>query len=117
MATSSIPALDAKVPMVEIDTGRPSPQFQRMWQNMRFTAESGGSAGVNINGKVDKFVSTGWSSTTGISTKATYTVYVAPVIAGAYSQAQVQALADQVQKMDQRLKAVVDGLIAASVFG
>lgn len=110
-----LPALDWKSPIVMAD-GRPSPYFQRFWQTMTVKVTVGEGASVDLSGKVDKNHSTGWAAASGTSSKATYATYTAPAISNPPTQAEVQALANHVQVLSQHLKAVVDGLMTASVF-
>ncbi len=109
------PLLDKAAPIVDPITGRPSVYFQRFWMNLSFTAADGGSAGAGLSSKVDKGVSTGWSSPTGAASKATYATYVAPAISNPPTQAEVQALANATQTLSQHLKAVTDALLAAEL--
>ena len=110
-----LPALDWKAPIVTPD-GRPSPYFQRFWQTMTVKVVVGEAAGSDVTDKVDKNLSTGWSAATGTSSKATFATYTAPAISNPPTQAEVQALANHVQVLSQRLKAVTDGLLTSSVF-
>lgn len=115
--TIRLPALDWAAPIVDPLTGRPSPYFQRYWQNATVTLSVGAGAAVDITGKVDKLTSTGWGSPTGVGDKTTFATYAAPVISSPPTQAEVQALANHVQTLSQHLKAVIDGATGASLFG
>lgn len=117
MATQTItlPSLAHANPIVLAD-GRPSPYFQRFWQNITIKVTVGEQAGVDISGKVDKNTSTGWAGASGTTSKGTFAVYAAPAISNPPTQAEVQALANHVQVLSQHLAAVVGGLMSASVF-
>lgn len=95
--------LDKNTPIVDVATGRPTPQFQRFWQ-------------LNFGKTVNISASTGWQALTGTGLKTTYAVYTSPTINATYTPSQIQALSDQVAKMDGHIKAIIDGLIAAKVF-
>ena len=130
------PALDKAAPIVG-DDGRITPYFQRFWQNLAFTAADGGGAAASVAaleaditsingsisslttsvaGKVAKNGSTGWSAATGTGSKSTFATYSAPTISNPPTQAEVQALANAVQVLSQRMKAVIDGLIITQTF-
>jgi hypothetical protein len=110
------PALDKAAPIVDPDTGRITPYFQRFWQNLSLVAEAGGNVSVDVSNKVDKGTSTGWSSPTGTASKSAFATYAAPVAGAAYSQAQMQAVMDHLQVLSQHTKAVIDGLKTSQTF-
>jgi hypothetical protein len=60
---------------------------------------------------------TGWSAQTGTATRTTYATYAAPTIGASYSQSQVQAIADALQRVDRRMKALTDDLISHGSIG
>lgn len=53
---------------------------------------------------------TTWTAATGTASRATFSTYSAPTISASPTQAEVQALADHVQVLSERLKALVDDL-------
>lgn len=53
---------------------------------------------------------TGWGTATGTAARTTYATYASPTISNPPTQAEVQALADHVQILSQRLKALIDDL-------
>lgn len=53
---------------------------------------------------------TAWAAATGTAERTAFATYTAPVISAAYTQAEVQALANHVQTLSRRLKALVDDL-------
>ncbi len=55
-------------------------------------------------------VGANWTNPTGTADRSTYATYVAPVMGISYSQADVQALANAVSVIHQRVKAVIDDL-------
>lgn len=52
----------------------------------------------------------GYDAVTGTSAKTAWTIYTAPTISGTYTQAEVQAIADNVQTLAERLAAVIEDL-------
>lgn len=111
-AVIRMPALDWKVALVDPRTGIPSPYFQRFWQLMSVTVQIGG---VDVTGKVDAGLSTGWTSPTGTGSEAGFTVWTSPAISNPPTQAQVQALSDHVQVLSQHLKSLVDAGLASGL--
>lgn len=109
------PALDKAAPIVTPD-GRITPYFQRFWQNLSFVAAEGASVAPDVSNKVDKGVSAGWVSATGTQSKSAWSTYSAPTAAGAYSQAQMQAVMDHLQVVSQHLAAVISGNLASQHF-
>ena len=101
------PALDKATPITDPQTGRITPYFQRFWQNLTFVAAEGASGSVDA---VKRSTFTSWSSPTGTAERGTFATYAAPAISATYSQAEVQALADHVQILSRRVKALVDDL-------
>lgn len=61
-------------------------------------------------------VGSNWTAATGTASRATFATYTAPVISNPPTQAEVQAIADAVQVLSQRTKAVIDDLIGNSAF-
>lgn len=116
MATFKPPALDKAAPIVDPQTGRITPYFQRFWQNLAFTAAEGASVAPDVSNKVSKGLSTGWSSPTGTQSKSAWTVYGAPTASATYSQAQMQAVMDHLQVVSQHLAAVISGNLASEHF-
>lgn len=57
----------------------------------------------------------GWSAMTGSSQKDAAAVYTAPTISDPPTQAEVQALADHVAYLSQRMKALTDALMAGNI--
>jgi hypothetical protein len=57
-----------------------------------------------------------WTAATGTASRATFATYTAPVISNPPTQAEVQAIADAVQVLSQRAKAIIDDLIGNSAF-
>jgi hypothetical protein len=117
------PLIDKNQPIVirgGDNDGCATPYFQRTLLDITSGSNAGQQAGTDFGplfaGKVDKHGSTGWSAATGTASKATFATYTSPVIGGAYSQAQVQAMADHIQILSQHIKALEDGLITAAVF-
>ncbi|MBJ7410124.1 MAG: hypothetical protein JHD15_07120, partial [Phenylobacterium sp.] len=74
------------------------------------------SAVPNISNKVDKGVSAGWSAPTGTQSKAAWSTYTAPTISASPTQAEVQAIADHLMVVSQRLAAVISGNLASQHF-
>lgn len=101
------PALDSATPITDPKSGRVTPYFQRFWQNLTFTAADGAQGAVDA---VKRSTFNTWSSPTGTAARTAFATYTAPTISGTYSQSQVQAIADQVQILSQRVKALVDDL-------
>jgi cell wall-associated NlpC family hydrolase len=127
-----LPGLDKAAPIVD-PQGRITPYFQRFWQNLSFTAIDGAnqssdvaalqSAVTTINGqistintslagKVAKSTFTSWAAATGTAERTTFATYTAPTISASPTQVEVQAIADHVQILSRRLKALIDDLIA-----
>jgi hypothetical protein len=104
--------LSASLPIVDA-RGVPTPQFQRLWQDLGGVAQSGG---VPPGYYVRTGLQTGWSSPTGTASKSAFATYAAPTAAGSYSQAQMQAVMDHMQVLSQHLKAVIDGVKASNLF-
>lgn len=122
MTTYHLPALDWAAPIVDPRTGRPSPYFQRFWQNVSLTsADAANGSTTNLSdqlaAKVDKNSQTGWASPSGTLDKTTFATYAAPTISNPPTQAEVQALANHVQVLSQHLAAAINALKAAQVFG
>jgi len=101
------PALDKSTPIIEPQTGRITPYFQRFWQNLSFTAADGATGAVDA---VKRSTFTTWASPTGTAARTAFATYTAPTISALYTQAEVQALANHVQILSQRFKAIVDDL-------
>lgn len=93
-------------------TGAPTAQFQRDWQTLGGIA---GQGGVAPNTYVRTGQLTGWASPTGTTAKATFATYAAPVISAAYTQAEVQAIANHVEILSRRLAALINDLKSAQV--
>lgn len=55
-----------------------------------------------------------WTVASGTASRATYATYSAPVITNPPTQAEVQAVADHLQILSQRVKALIDDLTANS---
>jgi len=53
-----------------------------------------------------------WAAATGTADRTTYATYTAPTISGPPTQAEVQAIANHVQVLSERLKALIDDLQA-----
>lgn len=51
-----------------------------------------------------------WTAATGTAERTTFATYAAPVISNPPTQAEVQAIADHVQILSRRLKALIDDL-------
>lgn len=60
---------------------------------------------------------TGWGSPTGTAARTTFATYTAPDISASYTEAEIQALADHVEILSQRLKALLDDLATHGVIG
>lgn len=60
---------------------------------------------------------TGWTAPTGTAERTGYATYTAPDIAASYTEAEVQALADQVQALSRTLKALIDDLHSTAGHG
>lgn len=170
MAVYRAPALDKAAPIVDVKTGRITPYFQRFWQNLSFTADTGANQASDVaslqsqvttingqittinstltgkaplaspaltgtptaptpaggtnttqlattafvqtrfGGAVAKSTFTTWAAATGTAERTTFATYTAPTISAAPTQAEVQALADHVQILSRRLKALIDDL-------
>jgi hypothetical protein len=107
-ATVRLPALDWAAPIIEPATGRPSPYFQRFWQNITVKVTLGEGASIDVSGKADKGTSSGWTAATGATSKATFATWGAPAVSNPPTQAEVQALSNHVQVLSQHLKALID---------
>ena len=66
-----------------------------------------GSAWVDY---VKQDVGAAWSAATGTASRATFATYAAPTITNPPTQAEVQAVANAVQVLSQRMKALIDDL-------
>jgi len=60
---------------------------------------------------------TGWGTASGTAARTAYATYGAPTISNPPTQAEVQALADHVQILSERLKALIDDLHATAGHG
>lgn len=60
--------------------------------------------------RVAKSTFTAWSAATGTAERSTFATYTAPTVSATYDQAEVQALANHVQTLSRRLKALIDDL-------
>jgi hypothetical protein len=60
---------------------------------------------------------TGWTPATGTAARGTFATYSAPNISATPTEAEVQAIADHVQILSQRLKALIDDLHATAGHG
>lgn len=60
---------------------------------------------------------TGWTAPTGTAVRSTFATYAAPDISTTPTEAEVQALADHVQVLSQRLKALIDDLTTHGLIG
>ena len=107
MAFYRPPALSEALPIIDPKTGRITPYFQGLWQRMSFVAADGATGAVDA---VKRSTFNTWASPTGTAERTAFSTYTAPTISGSYSQSQVQALADHVQILSRRFKAVVDDL-------
>lgn len=131
MTVYRAPALDKAAPIVDVQTGRITPYFQRFWQNLSFTATTGANQSSDIaaiqseittingqitaintslSGKVAKATFTPWVTATGTAERTTFATYTAPTISSSPTQAEVQAIADHVQILSRRMKALIDDL-------
>lgn len=131
MTSYRLPALDWAAPIVDVRTGRPTPYLQRFWQNLKITAADGANQSgdiaalqsqvttingqittinASLTGKVAKSTFTTWAAATGTAERTTFATYTAPTISASPTQAEVQALADHVQILSRRLKALIDDL-------
>lgn len=99
------------VPIVD-PGGRPTPEFQRLWQGVSETAAAGGVAPGTY---VRKGQLPGWASPTGTASRLTFATYVAPAISNPPTQAQVQAIATALQVVSEHLKALIDDLKTAQL--
>lgn len=96
--------LQYDVPIVMPD-GRPTAQFQRLWQQLGETADSGGvPPGYYVRTKLKN----GWVAPTGTAERSTFVTYDAPTAAGSYSQAQMQAVMNHLQILSRHMKAHTD---------
>lgn len=115
MASIKLPALDWAAAIVDPDTGRPSPYFQRFWQNITVKVVIGEGASVDVSNKVDKGTSAGWGAATGTGSKTTFVTYATVAISNPPTQAQVQAISDHLQVLSQHVKALIDAGLGASL--
>jgi hypothetical protein len=60
---------------------------------------------------------TGWAAPTGTAERSTYATYSAPTFGGTPTTPQLQAVANHVQTLSRRLKAVIDDLTAHGLIG
>lgn len=105
-------ALNSNVPIVDSE-GRPTAAYQRLWQDLTGTAASGA---VPPGYYVRTGLKNGWVAATGTASRATFTTYAAPTAAGAYSQAQMQAVMDHLQVLSRHMKGVIDDLMGLQAF-
>lgn len=115
MALFRPPSLDHAAPIVDPRTGRITPYFQRFWQNLSFTAETGANTNADVAGKVDKNTSTGWTACTGTTLKGGFATYTAPAISALPTQAEVQAIANALQNVSRAVKALIDAGLTAEL--
>ena len=59
---------------------------------------------------VGRVVSSAWALPTGTAERTTFATYTAPTISALPTQAEVQALANEVQSLSRHLKALIDDL-------
>lgn len=64
---------------------------------------------------VKQDVGAAWTAATGTASRATFATYTAPTITNPPTQAEVQAVANAVQVLSERMKALVDDLQANGV--
>ena len=107
MAFYRPPALDKNTPIIEPQTGRITPYFQRFWQNLTFVAADSATGAVDA---VKRSTFASWSSPTGTASRAAFATYTAPTISAVPTQAEVQAIADALQAISRATKALVDDL-------
>lgn len=86
------------------------------------TVDGSGNVGIAGHFNVDgiQVVSnrvTGWTAPTGTAARATFATYAAPDISTTPTEAEVQALADHVQVLSQRMKALIDDLTTHGLIG
>lgn len=62
---------------------------------------------------VGKLSSTAWAIPTGTPERSTFATYSAPTISAAYTQSEVQAIADHVQVLSRRVMALITDLTTA----
>jgi hypothetical protein len=96
------PALDKAAPIVNVSDGRITPYFQRFWQNLTFTASD--------NPYVAVATFTTWSAATGTAERTTFATYTSPTISNPPTTGEVQAIADHLQILSRRMKALIDDL-------
>ena len=80
--------------------GTPTRWFQLLWQTL---AEK-------VDGAVQKDSTPAWVDPTGTLARTTFATYAAPTISNPPTQAEVQALANHVQVLSQRMAALVKDL-------
>ncbi len=97
---------------IVMEDGRPTAQFQQLWQNLGEVAAQGGVAPDTY---VRRGIKNGWTAATGTASRSTFTTYAAPTAAGSYSQAQMQALMDHMQILSQHLKAFIDDAMGLEI--
>lgn len=88
------------------------------------TVATAEAAIVALDGRIDAYdalapfveqdVGPAWTAASGTASRATYATYAAPAITNPPTQAEVQAIADAVQILSQRVKALIDDLTANS---
>ncbi|WDF34539.1 sialate O-acetylesterase [Arthrobacter agilis] len=82
------------------------------------TAVNFSNMNIAINGtKVLGPRRTGWGVATGTTSKAAFATYTAPTVSAAYTQAEVQAIANHLQVLSRNLAATQNDLIALGPFG
>lgn len=129
---TTLPRLIRTVAIVD-RVGQPLINLQRWWQSVAVAIETAltdlsatqanlavavaniSTAQSNITaiegtltGFVVKDLGPAWTAPTGTASRATFATYAAPVISAAYTQAEVQAIANHVQVLSERIKAIVD---------
>ena len=127
------PYLSLNMQIVDPNTGYPTREYQRWWQNNKDTADTGASQASDVtqlkaqvvtingqittlqNGKVAKNTSTGWVAPTGTASKATFATYAASTISNPPTQAEVQAIANHLQVLSQHMKALIDAAMTANL--
>ena len=93
--------------------GRPSWRFQRIMQGLLEQMEVLAAAIATLPATyVAKDTTTNWVAQTGTAERTTMATYTAPTISNPPTQAEVQALANAVQALSRRQKALIDDLLS-----
>lgn len=113
MTTFRPPALDKAAPIVDAQ-GRITPYFQRFWQNLTFTAQTGANQASDVTAltaavtTINAQITTINTSLAGKVAKATFTPWATAT--GTASRATFDTATVTLPELAQRVKALIDDL-------